>query len=61
MFDGQMLPMKDYRFSVVGNQADQSYIEAMLRRSVKVACLREVIVDPLAQEKIVSLQVLKVS
>ena len=53
MFDGQMLPMKDYRFSVVGNQADQSYIEAMLRRSVKVVCLREVIVDPLAQEKIV--------
>lgn len=61
VFDGQVLPMKDYRFSVVGNQADQTYIEAMLRRNVKVTCLREVIVDPLAQEKIVRLQVLKVA
>lgn len=61
VFDGQLLPMKDYRFSVVGNQADQTYIEAMLRRNVKVICLREVIVDPLAQEKIVRLQVLKVA
>lgn len=61
VFDGQALPSKDYRFSVVGNQADQPYIEAMLRRQVKVTCLREVIVDPLAQEKIVRLQVLTVA
>lgn len=61
VFDGQVLPVKDYRFSVVGNQADSDYIEAMLRQSVKVVCLREVIVDPLAQEKIVRLQVLKVA
>ena len=61
VFDGQVLPSKDYRFSVVGNQADQLYIEAMLRRHVKVTCLREVVVDPLAQEKIVRLQVLKVA
>jgi hypothetical protein len=61
VFEGQMLPEKDYRFSVVGNQADSDYIEAMLRRSVTVVCLREVIVDPLAQEKIVRLQVLKVA
>jgi len=61
VFDGQVLPTKDYRFSVVGNQADSDYIEAMLRRSVKVICLREVAVDPLAQEKIVRLQVLKVA
>jgi len=61
VFDGQALPSKDYRFSVVGNQADQPYIEAMLRRQVKVTCLREVVVDPLAQEKIVRLQVLKVA
>ncbi len=61
VFDGQVLPMKGYRFSVVGNQADQAYIEAMLRRNVKVTCLREMIVDPLAQEKIVRLQVLKVA
>lgn len=61
VFDGQTLPSKDYRFSVVGNQADQPYIEAMLRRHVKVTCLREVVIDPLAQEKIVRLQVLKVA
>lgn len=61
VFDGQALPSKDYRFSVVGNQADQPYIEAMLRRHVKVICLREVVIDPLAQEKIVRLQVLKVA
>lgn len=61
VFDDQELPMKDYRFSVVGNQADQTYIEAMLRRAVRVTCLREVVVDPLAQEKIVRLQVLKVA
>lgn len=60
VFDDQVLPAKDYRFSVVGNQADQTYIEAMLRRQVKVICLREVIVDPLAQEKIVRLQVLTI-
>lgn len=60
VFEDQVLPTKDYRFSVVGNQADQTYIEAMLRRQVKVTCLREVVVDPLAQEKIVRLQVLKV-
>lgn len=61
VFEDQLLPCKDYRFSVVGNQADQTYIEAMLRRQVKVTCLREVIIDPLAQEKIVRLQVLKVA
>ncbi len=61
VFDGQILPTKDYRFSVVGNQADSTYIEAMLRRSVKITCLREVTVDPLAQEKIVRLQVLRVA
>lgn len=61
VFDGQALPNKDYKFSVVGNQADSDYIEAMLRRSVKIVCLREVTVDPLAQEKIVRLQVLKVA
>lgn len=61
VLDGQVLPNKDYRFSVVGNQADSDYIEAMLRRSVKIVCLREVTVDPLAQEKIVRLQVLKVA
>ncbi|MDF3822718.1 hypothetical protein P3G55_22660 [Leptospira sp. 96542] len=61
VFDGQALPMKDYRFSVVGNQADSDYIEAMLRRSVRITCLREITVDPLAQEKVVRLQVLKVA
>ena len=61
VFDGQVLPTKDYRFSVVGNQADSQYIEAMLRQSVKIVCLREVMVDPLAQEKIVRLQVLRVA
>lgn len=60
VFEDQLLPSKDYRFSVVGNQADQTYIEAMLRRQVKVTCLREMIVDPLAQEKIVRLQVLNI-
>jgi hypothetical protein len=59
--DGQALPSKDYRFSVVGNQADVTYIEAMLRKTVKVTCLKEIKSDPLAQEKIVRLQVLKVA
>jgi hypothetical protein len=49
------------QFSVVGQQADSDYIVAMLRRSVKIVCLREVRVDPLAQEKIVRLQVLQVA
>ena len=61
VFDGQVLPLKDYRFAVVGDQADQTYIEAMLRQRVKVTCLRELVIDPLAQEKIVRLQVLKVA
>jgi hypothetical protein len=61
VFENQVLPSKDYKFSVVGNQADQTYIEAMLRRQVQVTCLREVIIDPLAQERIVRLQVLKVA
>lgn len=61
VFEGQLLPPKDYRFSVVGNQADSDYIEAMLRKMVQIKCMREIIVDPLAQEKIVRLQVLKVA
>jgi hypothetical protein len=61
VMEGQALPTKDYRFSVVGNQADSDYIEAMLRQSVKITCLKEVMLDPLVQEKIVRLQVLKVA
>lgn len=61
VFDGQLLPSKDYRFSVVGKQADSDYIEAMLRQTVMITCLKEVMVDPLAREKIVRLQVLKVA
>jgi len=33
----------------------------MLRKTVKVTCLKEIKSDPLAQEKIVRLQVLKVA
>lgn len=61
VFEGQLLPIKDYRFEVAGSQADSDYIEAMLRKSVRITCLREVTVDPLAQEKIVRLQVLRVA
>lgn len=61
VMDGQALPIKDYKFSVVGNQADSDYIEAMLRQSVKITCLKEVMLDPLSQEKVVRLQVLKVA
>lgn len=61
VFEGQVLPIKDYRFEVVGSQADSDYIEAMLRKSVRITCLREVTVDPLAHEKIVLLQVLRVA
>ena len=60
VFEDQELPSKDYRFSVIGNQADATYIEAMLRREVTVICLREMIVNPLAEEKIVRLQVIEV-
>jgi len=61
IIEGQALPANDYRFSVVGDQADVKYIEAMLRKSVRVTCLKEVRTDPLANEKIVRLQVLKVA
>ncbi len=60
VFDGQSLPAKDYRFEVVGNQEDNQYIEAMLRKSVRITCLKEVIHDPLSTEKVIRLQVLKV-
>lgn len=61
VFENQALPSKDYRFEVVGKQADSQYIEAMLRKSVKITCLKEIIVDPLEAQKIVKLQVLKVA
>lgn len=61
VFENQVLPSKDYRFEVVGKQADSQYIEAMLRKSVKITCLKEIIVDPLETQKIVKLQVLKVA
>jgi hypothetical protein len=60
VIEPQELPPNDYRFTVVGNQAEHGYIEAMLRKSVKVTCLREVTLDPLKGEKIVRLQVLSV-
>lgn len=46
VFDGQSLPKGEYKFSVVGRQALSEYIEAMLRKYVKITCLEEIVDHP---------------
>lgn len=60
IFDGQSIPKGEYRFSVVGHQDLNEYIEAMLRRHVNVTCFEEIVDHPLIGRKIAALQVLNV-
>lgn len=60
VFDDQSLPKGEYKFSVIGQQDLSDYIEAMLRKHVKITCLEEIVDHPLVGRKIAGLQVLKV-
>jgi hypothetical protein len=57
---GEWIPDGDYRFKVVGKQSVSAYIEAMLRKVVKVTCLREVAQNPISGERIYRLQVIDI-
>ncbi len=58
---GQPLPENNYRFEVIGAQNDRPYIEAMLKQTVKLKCLKETSTDPLSGEKVVGLQVISIA
>jgi len=60
VFDAQTIPKGEYKFSVIGRQDLSDYIEAMLRRHVKITCLEEIVDHPLVGRKITGLQVLNV-
>ena len=60
VFDDQSLPKGEYKFSVLGRQDLREYIEAMLRKHVKITCLEEIVDHPLVGRKIAALQVLNV-
>jgi len=57
---GQPIPEGQYRFDVIGKQGAADYVAAMLRRSVRVTCLREVAENPISGERIYRLQVISV-
>lgn len=57
---GQSIPHGQYRFEVIGRQAASEYVEAMLKKIVRVTCLREVAENPINGEKIYRLQVISV-
>ncbi|MEO7861100.1 MAG: hypothetical protein ABJB97_05400 [Acidobacteriota bacterium] len=58
--DEQAVIKGEYKFSVVGDQDVADYISAMLRKHVKVSCLREISQDPFAPGRVVRLQLTKV-
>jgi len=60
VFDEQSITKGEYRFDVIGQQNMNDYIEAMLRRHVKVVCLEEVVDHPIVGRKIISLKVVNV-
>ena len=60
VFDEQSVTKGEYRFDVIGQQNMNDYIEAMLRRHVKVVCLEEVVDHPIVGRKIISLKVVNV-
>jgi hypothetical protein len=60
VFDEQSITKGEYRFDVIGQQNMNDYIEAMLRRHVKVVCLEEVVDHPVVGRKIISLKVVNV-
>lgn len=57
---GQSIPEGQYRFDVIGTQSATDYVEAMLKKVVRVTCLREVAENPISGEKIYRLQVISV-
>lgn len=59
--DGQPVPKGEYKFSVIGNQDIADYISAMLRRQVRVYCLRETSQDPFSKGRVVRLHLTKVA
>lgn len=60
VFDEQSVTKGEYRFDVIGQQNMNDYIEAILRRHVKVVCLEEVVDHPIVGRKIISLKVVNV-
>ena len=58
--DEQAVIKGEYKFSVIGDQDVADYISAMLRKHVKVSCLREISQDPFAPGRVVRLQLTKV-
>lgn len=58
--DGQAVVKGEYKFSVIGDQDVAGYISAMLRKQVKVSCLREISQDPFSPGRVVRLQLTKV-
>ncbi|MEO7864183.1 MAG: fructose 1,6-bisphosphatase, partial [Nitrospirales bacterium] len=58
--DGQVVTKGEYKFSVIGDQDVADYISAMLRKHVKVSCLRETSQDPFSVGRVVRLQLIKV-
>lgn len=49
---GQTIPEGDYNFSIHGNQDNVNYIYSMLKPSVTIECLIEVIASPLGSDLI---------
>lgn len=60
IFPEQPIGKGEYKFSVVGNQDLNEYIESMKHSQVIVTCLKETVDHPLYGSKIVSLQVTNV-
>jgi hypothetical protein len=54
------IPKGDYSFEVIGSQDIIPYIEAMLKREVRVKCLKEITKDPFGKAKIAQLQIITV-
>lgn len=60
IFEGQTVPDGDYRFQVIGEQDQSTYIEAMLRQAVSISCLQEISENPISGDRVVRIQVIKV-
>lgn len=58
--DHDSIPADVYKFTVIGSQNIETYIESMLHHHVKVSCLRELLINPFEGESTVSLQILDV-
>jgi len=57
---GQTVPEGQYRFDVIGSQATTDYVEAMLEKTIRVTCLREVAENPISGNKVFRLQVISI-